>query len=124
MNHAVQPPVRAVHADPNNPHAVRCELVVPAGHYFFQGHFPDVPLLPGVVQLTWAVELARQYLRVDGEFSGINALKFMRVIQPEQLVTLSLQFDVAAGKLYFEYRGDSGTCAAGTVRFDPRAAST
>jgi 3-hydroxymyristoyl/3-hydroxydecanoyl-(acyl carrier protein) dehydratase len=117
MNPAVEPPVRAVSTDPARPDEVRIELVVPPTHLFFQGHFPEAPLLPGVVQLTWAVALARHHLPILGEFVGVNALKFMRVIQPNQLVILTLQFDAALCKLHFEYQGDDGLCASGTVRF-------
>ncbi|HYM34355.1 MAG TPA: hypothetical protein VET48_03110, partial [Steroidobacteraceae bacterium] len=81
------------------------------------GHFPGCPLLPGGVQVTWAIEFARRYLSVAGEFRGVSGLKFMRVIQPGHPIVLQLSFAAATGQLQFEYRNASGVCASGVVLF-------
>jgi len=96
---------------------IRIDLSVPAGLHYLEGHFPACPLLPGVVQLTWAIELAKQHLPIAGQFHGVSALKFMRVIQPGEPVSLLLNFDTAKRQLTFEYRSAGGVCASGAVSF-------
>jgi 3-hydroxymyristoyl/3-hydroxydecanoyl-(acyl carrier protein) dehydratase len=97
---------------------VQFELTVPADLYYFRGHFPECPLLPGVVQVTWAIEFARQHLPCTGDFRSLSAVKFTRVIQPGSTVTLALEFDSATQRLDFEYRGSAGSCSVGTAHFN------
>jgi 3-hydroxymyristoyl/3-hydroxydecanoyl-(acyl carrier protein) dehydratase len=96
---------------------VQLELTVPPDLHYFKGHFPAYAMLPGVVQVTWAIELARQHLAFSGDFRGLSGLKFMRVIQPGSKVTLALDFDSDAQKLNFEYRSLDGSCSIGTAQF-------
>ena len=42
-----------------SPDGIRVDLRVPADLACFPDHFPGFPLLPGVVQLDWALALAR-----------------------------------------------------------------
>jgi len=115
----VAPHIRATERLPgaDGRSGVQLELSVPAGLYYLQGHFRDCPLLPGVVQLTWAINFAKQYLPIVGEFRGVSALKFMRVIQPDEPVALRLNFDAGKYQLTFEYRNAGGVCASGAVSF-------
>src|SRR5690349_8770493 len=92
-------------------------LTIPPDLHYFKGHFPQYAMLPGVVQVTWAIELARQHLSCGGNFRGLSALKFMRVIQPGSKVTLTLNFDADARRLNFEYCSPDGSCSIGTAQF-------
>lgn len=80
----------------------------------FKGHFPDFPLLPGVAQIDFAVRYARQYLAVDGEFAGMDAIKFQDPILPGSTVTLTLE--------WARRKKNSGSASAqGTERIHPGA---
>jgi 3-hydroxymyristoyl/3-hydroxydecanoyl-(acyl carrier protein) dehydratase len=92
-------------------------LIVPASLAYFQGHFSDCQLLPGVVQIGWVVELARQHLHVDNSFHSLEAVKFMRVIQPEARLALHLAIDEDKRELSFEYQCDGQICSNGRVLF-------
>jgi acyl-CoA synthetase (AMP-forming)/AMP-acid ligase II len=81
----------------------------------FEGHFPEHPILAGVVQLEWAEMFGRERFGISGEFAGMEALKFQRVITPDRLVTLSLSW--APGKLGFRYHSDLGQHASGKLLF-------
>ena len=83
----------------------------------FQGHFPDNPILPGVVQLDWAVRLGREAFGPLGEFQGINHLKFMNLIRPGERIELFLSFDSGNGKLGFRYEGEAGRKSTGVILF-------
>ena len=90
---------------------------VPETLGYFAGHFPGCPLLPGVVQIGWAVQLARQHLPLDAPFRSLAGVKFMRVIQPGATVELLLVLDAKRRELSFEYQCDGLSCSGGRVLF-------
>jgi len=84
------------------------DLHVPAALEHFAGHFPGLPLLPGVVQIDWAVHFARQYLPLTGHLLSMQHLKFQSVIQPGMHVKLSIAWDSATGQMKFSYTNQDG----------------
>lgn len=96
---------------------IRLDFAVPASLEYFAGHFPGCPLLPGVVQIGWAVELARQHIPFDAPFRSLAGVKFTRVIQPGSSVSLLLALDRERRELTFEYLSDGEPCSGGRVRF-------
>lgn len=84
---------------------------------WFEGHFPDVPLLPGVVQTTWVVEFARAHLPVARHFRSMHNMKFMRFIMPGSTIILWLSYRAEKSELTFEYREASKVSASGKIRF-------
>lgn len=96
-------------------------FVLRAALKYFDGHFPQVALLPGVVQIGWAVELAKRFLAEDGKafgrFHSLATVKFMRVLQPGASVRLRLSADRENRELEFEYREGGVTCSSGRVLF-------
>lgn len=81
----------------------------------FEGHFDGHPILAGVVQLEWAEMFGRERFAIPGEFAGMEAIKFQRVITPDRQVTLTLNW--APGKLSFSYHSDLGQHASGRLLF-------
>jgi 3-hydroxymyristoyl/3-hydroxydecanoyl-(acyl carrier protein) dehydratase len=92
-------------------------FVVTADNPYFVGHFRDCGLLPGVVQVGWAIELARVHIPYSGRFRALSAVKFMRVIQPDSAVTLRLAADAERRELSFGYRLGDEPCSSGCVLF-------
>ena len=79
---------------------IRAEKAVTAGEWFFAGHFPDLPVLPGVIQLealaqTMAVYVAREEGFGDrmGLFAGIDDCRFKRIVQPGDRLTLEVTME-------------------------------
>lgn len=95
--------------------AAEVTLVVPNDLDYFRGHFPDVPVVPGVVQIKWALLLARRYLGVAGAFTGMEALKFQKVMRPGSRVTLALEYGVDKGKLRFSFDSEQGRHSSGRL---------
>ncbi|MGN8345449.1 AMP-binding protein [Pseudomonas sp. SMV71] len=91
------------------------QLVVPPDLAYFSGHFPTAPVLPGVVQVDWAMSLGRQLLDVPPRFIGMEVLKFQQLVRPGDEIQLSLRFDRERGKLYFAYRNDTAACSSGRI---------
>jgi 3-hydroxymyristoyl/3-hydroxydecanoyl-(acyl carrier protein) dehydratase len=79
------------------------DLVVPPGLRYFRGHFPGAPVVPGVVQIQWAILLARKLLQAGGEFAGMKAVKFLEVMLPGTTATLKLDYSHANGELRFSF---------------------
>jgi 3-hydroxyacyl-[acyl-carrier-protein] dehydratase len=79
---------------------IKGEKSVTATEWFFQGHFPGLPVMPGVLQVealaqTMAVYVAQQAGFGDrlGLFAGIEECRFKRVVQPGDRLTLEVTMD-------------------------------
>jgi hypothetical protein len=96
---------------------LECGVRVPFDLAIFDGHFPTIPIVPGVVQVDWAVDLARARLRIGGRFNGITATKFRRLVQPGMNLALTLEHRPESGELRFEYRLGDVMVSIGRVFF-------
>lgn len=92
-------------------------ITVPATLFYLEGHFPQAPILPGVVQVDWAIHYGRAYFALAPRFIGIHALKFQQVILPDCPLLLELVHDSAKGSVQFRYFSDTGPHAGGRVLF-------
>lgn len=96
------------------------QLQVPLDLAHFTGHFPQTPVLPGVVQIDWAQQLARQLIaQLPPRFAGMEVLKFQQLVRPGDTLQLSLRFDAERGKLYFAYRNSEAACSSGRILLEP-----
>ncbi|MEK1844598.1 MAG: AMP-binding protein [Pseudomonas sp.] len=91
------------------------QLAVPPDLAYFRGHFPRAPVLPGVVQVDWALSLGQQLMDLPAKFSGMEVLKFQQLVRPGDEIQLHLRFDSARSKLYFAYRNETATCSSGRI---------
>lgn len=98
-------------------HALGCSVCVPYDLAIFGGHFPTIPILPGVVQVDWAVNLARAHLQVGGRFKGVTATKFRRLVQPGMNLALTLEHRPESRELRFEYLLGDALASTGRVLF-------
>lgn len=79
---------------------IRGEKGVTATEWFFQGHFPGLPVMPGVLQVealaqTMAVYVARQEGFGDriGLFAAIEDCRFKRIVQPGDTLVLEVTME-------------------------------
>ncbi|ROL78363.1 AMP-binding protein [Pseudomonas protegens] len=91
------------------------QLAIPPDLAYFSGHFPATPVLPGVVQVDWALALGQQLLELPGRFAGMEVLKFQQLVRPGDRIQLNLRFDVQRQKLYFAYLNDGAPCSSGRI---------
>jgi 3-hydroxymyristoyl/3-hydroxydecanoyl-(acyl carrier protein) dehydratase len=91
------------------------DMVVDAGLLWFQGHFPGAPILPGVVQIDWALAFARDHLGLAMPCAREFQIKFKAVIVPGDALTLALRFNPSNGRLGFDYRRGGEVCSTGQV---------
>lgn len=91
------------------------DLQIPHDLAFFTGHFPASPVLPGVVQVDWALLLGRQLMQLPAQFAGMEVLKFQQLIRPGDRVELDLRFEPERGKLYFAFTAAGAPCSSGRI---------
>lgn len=79
---------------------IRGEKGVTATEWFFQGHFPGLPVMPGVLQVealaqTMAVYVARTegFGSRMGLFAAIDEVRFKRIVQPGDRLTLEVTME-------------------------------
>ncbi|HET9049618.1 MAG TPA: AMP-binding protein, partial [Chiayiivirga sp.] len=94
------------------------QLPITAELAVFDGHFPQVAILPGVAQVDWAVQFAREAFALDGRaFVRLETLKFQRVVRPGAVITLQLNWSPEQSRLGFSYHSEHGAHASGRVVF-------
>jgi len=65
-------------------------LEIPAGLAWFDGHFPDAPILPGVAQVGWAIAFAREHFALGGDPKRIERVKFLHTARPGARLDMEL----------------------------------
>lgn len=90
-------------------------LRVPAALEHFRGHFPGFPILPGIVQLDWAVRLGRLHFRGLEESGGVDNFKCQALVFPDAELTLELRRDETG--LHFRYYDARRTYSSGKILF-------
>ena len=108
-----------------------CEILVPGEHgkskklfseneYFFKGHFPDNPIVPGVIIVEAMAQTAgivvsyklKEYKEKSVLFMSVNKAKFRKPILPNDNVLFEVKFVNSVRDVYkFE-----GTCFKGDTK--------
>jgi 3-hydroxymyristoyl/3-hydroxydecanoyl-(acyl carrier protein) dehydratase len=99
------------------PLRVLLALRVPPELLYFDGHFKDAPVLPGVALVDWAIHYGRAHFALPPRFHAVLALKFQQMIRPGQMVSLELLHDQPKGSLAFRYFSEAGPHAGGRILF-------
>ena len=88
---------------------------VPWDLVYFAGHFAEFPLVPGVVELDWAMTQARTAFTLPPHLIRTEALKFRQFVRPGDTLELTLDWQPDRGRLVFELKGPEGICASGRL---------
>jgi 3-hydroxymyristoyl/3-hydroxydecanoyl-(acyl carrier protein) dehydratase/acyl-CoA synthetase (AMP-forming)/AMP-acid ligase II len=91
------------------------ELVLTANMIWFEGHFPEQPVLPGVSQVHLAVEMAAHLWSWRPSDANLIQLKFRRILQPNDAVMLTLARDITKGRLKFAFHLGDIIASEGTI---------
>jgi len=108
-------------------HRIVGRKAVTATEWFFQGHFPGMPVMPGVLQVealaqTMAVYVAKQEGFGDkiGLFAGVDECRFKRVVKPGDVLSLEVTMD-KLGRRFGRGRAvasvDGEVCCEATLSF-------
>jgi 3-hydroxymyristoyl/3-hydroxydecanoyl-(acyl carrier protein) dehydratase len=85
-------------------------VCIDAGHPCLAGHFPDNPVVPGVVLLDRVVAVLEQH--GCGRLAGLDVVKFSLALRPDQQALLRL--DRVGTRVRFSIERDGRTLASGS----------
>lgn len=66
---------------------------ITSDHPCLAGHFPDNPVVPGVLMLQQVVEAAAQWLGTAPTAQKIHNVKFLSPLKPEEVMDIALDGD-------------------------------
>ena len=69
---------------------------------YFEGHFPQQAVLPGVVQVHWVGKLSAELFAAQGFFS-MQKVKFVNMVLPGSELRLSMQVNPSKQTVAFVY---------------------
>ncbi len=90
---------------PENPHGIPAETIlsqkegmvelevsIPASSNYFDGHFPEMKLLPAVAQIDLVTHYAQRYFGTELSTPDIKRFKFSNKILPDSVVVFHLEY--------------------------------
>ena len=94
---------------------VKVDFEVPESLVYFEGHFPDFPLVPGVVQVNWVLHFLDELVGVRGDLNKIDVLKFNSMLRPGDRARLEADVDPTEGRVRFEYLNGEDLISSGRL---------
>jgi 3-hydroxymyristoyl/3-hydroxydecanoyl-(acyl carrier protein) dehydratase len=87
------------------------QVHVPADASWFNGHFPDWPVLPGIAQLHIVYELIHHALDCPVRVVEVSRVRFKQRIAPDDRLTVVAEVLSGDGRYAFRItRGDEVVC--------------
>ena len=71
------------------------QIIIPETHPSLGGHFPDHPIVPGVVILNEIMESIREDSSTPIRFLGVPAAKFLSPLRPGEALVIQIDEDGA-----------------------------
>ena len=69
---------------------------------FFDGHFPQIHLVPAVAQIDIASHLIRKYFGLKGNIISAKRLKFSAPVFPNSTVDMSLKYNIEKSSITYK----------------------
>jgi 3-hydroxymyristoyl/3-hydroxydecanoyl-(acyl carrier protein) dehydratase len=69
---------------------ITAQVEVPAEAIWFDGHFPDQAILPGVAQLAMVVEILGHALKKNVYAANVSRVRFKQVIMPAERIEVQI----------------------------------
>lgn len=94
---------------------VELALKIPNDLIYFPDHFAGYPILPGVVQIAWVEYFGTLFFVLDQPFLTMEVIKFVKPIQPDNELTLMLNWQAATNKLLFKFHAGDVVYSSGRL---------
>ena len=95
-----------IQEESNGQSKITAELVINKSHHIFQGHFPGLPVVPGVCMVQIIKELVEQNVGKSLMLREAGNIKFLSMINPEmnRKVNITIAFMEIHGTIEVEGR--------------------
>lgn len=86
----------------NEVNSLRATIKINSKHPIFNGHFPEMPITPGVIQIQIVKELVEKAIGKDFFIQHLNRCKFLSTIDPNKnpIVHFSVTYNQNEDKSY------------------------
>lgn len=83
----------------STPDTITAVISLSSDHKIFEGHFPDAPVTPGVVQLQIVKELLEKHLGKDLRMKIMRTCKFIQVLDPRETPEININIKYTQNEL-------------------------
>ncbi len=73
---------------------LRVQVSFNPAHQIFKGHFPELPVVPGVCQLQMLTEVMSHVLKREIELVKASHVKFLKLLNPTEFPDLLLEINI------------------------------
>ena len=73
---------------------LKADIVLNEKHTIFKGHFPDVPVLPGVIMMQMVKELLEEGEERPMQIAKSGNMKFLQMINPQKSPLLMFEIKI------------------------------
>ncbi|MBC2712840.1 MAG: hypothetical protein HGJ94_18180 [Desulfosarcina sp.] len=95
---------------------IKAHIRVPADSPWFDGHFPEAPVLPGVAQLSMVHDLLCRIFNQRLPVTQVSRVRFKQLIRPDQALVLTVKLGDENSSHSFRIFGDQGLICSGLIR--------
>jgi 3-hydroxyacyl-[acyl-carrier-protein] dehydratase len=94
--------------------SVKAKIAINASHQILKGHFPGLPIVPGVCMMQIVLEMVQASTGKQVSLTAADSIKFLSVINPDQTreIDVSINYTEDAGQFLI-----SANLFAGAVTF-------
>lgn len=82
---------------------------------YLEGHFDKKAVLPGVVQIGWAIACVESSRGIEFSFHSLKSIKFTSLVLPPTEMKMTIKFDEKKGMIKFQSHTPKGKCASGII---------
>ena len=81
--------------------SLKFQIFIRPDHSIFKGHFPGMPVTPGVCQMEIVKEIFSDYLGVNLTYSSVSNIKFISVWIPNETDSVFMDLSAVDEKVDF-----------------------
>jgi len=96
---------------------IRADIQVPATSSWFDGHFPEEPILPGLAQIGMVFDIIRKVSGIELTVSSVSRVRFKRMVRPDdhlEIIAAPLKKDADAYTFQIQIQDES--VSSGVIR--------
>jgi len=96
---------------------VHTSVTITEDNQWFAGHFPENPILPGIAQLQYIIELISEQCDADLQLTGFSRVKFRKIIKPGDLLNIEVTATDKKNQYMFQIMSDNKDVCSGKMSF-------